>query len=91
MKNNNSNFPTMWIISIIGILLLAVGYFVPKSVFDMGSSKKDFANFKERRQNTGNTAMPSELKWKKSFAFDKKKQKQQGSYIQYLFKKNKKQ
>jgi hypothetical protein len=87
---NNLNANTVTTLLIVLLVLLIIGFFIPKSFLNTSSSKKDFANFKVREKGGSSNATPNQLKWKKSFVYEKEKEKQQGSYIQYLFnKKNK--
>ena len=86
---NNLNGNTVTNLLIVLLILLIIGFFIPKSFLNTSSSKKDFANFKVRDKGGSSTATPGQLKWKKSFVYEKKKDDQKGSYIQYLFNKNK--
>ena len=83
MQKNNKNGSitvTLIIIVIVGALLY---FFLPKNFFSKSKSSSGFATFDndKRRVNDG---IPGPLKWKRSFAYDKKKEKREGSYMRYM-------
>lgn len=94
---NNKPAGVMLSLIIITALVVAAGFFLPKSFTKMltkpfsslGGGNKS-GSFGQLNRNGNVNKIPNVLRWKKSFSYTKKKEKRKGSYIHYLTNKNKK-
>lgn len=86
MKKNNKNASVAVILIIIIIIGALLYIFLPKDIFSKSKSS-NFGSFTNDKRYK-NDGVPAPLKWKKSFAYDKKEEKQQGSYMRYMIDKN---
>ncbi len=97
MKNNKkAAVSTVVVIVVVLLVALIIGLFLPKNFFSNISSKTGSKSFSTFKMNSGTPkdATPGPLKWKKSFAYEKDKNKKGDrggqSYIKFLTDKNKK-
>jgi hypothetical protein len=94
MKNNKNASVILTFIVLVA-LIASAGFFLPKSFTKIFT--KPFTSTKKsgnsggfgQLDRTGKVnKIPNQLRWKKSFVYEKEKQKRKGSYIHYLTKKN---
>lgn len=94
MRKNSKQGVILPIFIIVLIIIIVIGFFVPRNSFTPTETKKKNTSFGQfsSSSNTQTGNAPAPLKWKKSFVYEKENNSsnKSQSYMQYMMDKNKK-